>query len=269
MVSFGKKVLIGMPWQKTTNPLTSFCVNRLVDTRRCAMTMNHGDAFVAHTRNSIGDVLLGSDLEWLLTIDDDMILPTGSAEVFKCYTGFDFGEPFMSMHALDRLMSHGKTLVGALYFGRQSTNSPPVYKEGMENKQEAAYARKGPHDLIKPTGWVGTGCMLIHRSVFEDIERRFPNLARIPGSGGQYFTSTEANLRPDVEKIRDYLAGNLTADGAYKAFNALNTASARAKADNPRGCGEDVAFCLRAMAAGHQPYVDMGLRCGHVGTYVY
>ena len=35
------------------------------------------------------------------------------------------------------------------------------------------------------------------------------------------------------------------------------------------GVGEDVSFCLRAQAAGHVPHVDLGLRCGHVGNYVY
>jgi hypothetical protein len=267
--AFGKKVLVGMPWQKSTNPITAFCVGRLVDTRRCAMTLNHGDAFVAHTRNSIVDVLLKSPLEWLLTVDDDMVLPTGSAEVFRTYTGFNTPEPFASFHVLDRLLSHGKTIVGALYFGRQSTNSPPVYNEGMSNKQEAEYARKGPHDLAKPTRWVGTGCLLTHRSVFEDIEKRFPKLARIDGKGGNWFTSTEASLRMQVEKVRDELQTNLTPEGAYKATNELNRAISLAQVENPLGCGEDVAFGLRASASGHISYVDMGLRCGHVGSFVY
>lgn len=269
LVSFGKKVLIGMPWQKTTNPLTSFCVNRLMDTRRCALTMNHGDAFVAHTRNAIVDVFLKSPLEWLLSIDDDMIVPVGSADVLRSYTGWELPEPFASFHALDRLMSHGKTIVGALYFGRQSLKSPPVYNEGMSNKQEAEYARKGPYDLIKPTRWVGTGCLLTHRSVFEDIEKRFPKLARLEGKGGNWFTSTEASLRTMIEQTRDELQGNLTPEGAYKAVNDLNRAISLAQVENPLGCGEDVAFGLRAAAAGHISYVDMGLRAGHLGSFCY
>lgn len=271
MVSFGKKVLIGMPWQKVTNPLTMFCVSRIVDTRRCAMTLNHGDAFVAHTRNSIADALLKSNLEWLLTIDDDMILPAGSAEVFRMYTGWkDYPDPFASFNALDRLMSHQKSLVGALYFGRQSTNSPPVYNEGMANRPEADYARKGPYDKVKQTRWVGTGCLLVHRTVFEDIEKRFPKLARgADGKGGNWFTSTEASLRQEVEKIRDELQSNLTPEGTFKAASGLNHAVALANAENPLGCGEDVAFGLRAAAAGHVSYVDMGLRCGHLGTFCY
>lgn len=269
LVTFGKKVLIGLPWQKVTNPLTSFCVNRLLDTRRCAFTMNHGDAFVAHTRNIIGDVFLRSKHEWLLTIDDDMFVPIGDAATLRSFTGWNLPEPFASFHALDRLMSSGKTLVGALYFGRQSVNSPPVYNEGTASKDEAVYARKGPHDVVKPTRWVGTGCMLIHRTVFEDIEKKFPILARKDGSGGNWFTSTEASLRESTQKIRDALLADLTPNGAYKAADSLNQAVARANAENSLGSGEDVSFCLRAAAAGHVPHVDMGLRCGHFGTFCY
>jgi hypothetical protein len=259
-----------LPWQKTANPLTAFCIQRLVDTRRCALTMNHGDAFLVHSRGAIADVFLKSSLEWLLTIDDDMLLPVGNADVFRSYTGWkDFPEPYASFNVLDRLMSHGKSLVGALYFGRQSLNSPPVYAEGMSNKAEADYARKGPHDLIKPTQWVGTGCMLIHRTVFEDIEKRFPNLARVEGKDGLWFCSTEASLRLGCEKIFSKLQGDLTPTGAHEAAVALGRLIALAKAENPRGCGEDVAFCLRAAASGHVPYVDMGLRCGHLGTFCY
>ena len=33
--------------------------------------------------------------------------------------------------------------------------------------------------------------------------------------------------------------------------------------------GEDVTFCIRAAAAGHQPHVDLGLICGHQGSKIY
>jgi hypothetical protein len=224
---------------------------------------------VAHTRAAIVDVLLGSDLEWVLFVDDDMILPCGDANVFRSYTGFNFDEKFMSMNALDRLMSHNKSLVGALYFGRQSLTSPPVYNEGMSNKEEAAYARKGPHDICKPTRWVGTGCLLAHRTVFEDIEKRFPRLARNPNQGFGGFYSGEASLRDAAEKIAGNLQGNLTPEGALKAVTDLKQALSLSAAENPFGCGEDVALGLRAAAAGHVSYVDMGLRCGHIGTFCY
>jgi len=269
VVTYGKKILVCMPWQKHVSPITSMCVTNLVDRKRTATMMNFGDAFVAHSRNHCADFFLKGDFEWMLTVDDDMVIPFGNAMWYNAYTGFNFSEKFAGWNALDRLMSHKKSLVGALYFGRHQYG-PPVYNEGTANPQEATYARGGPYDLIRPTKWVGTGCMLIHRSVFEDIEKKFPTIARGPDkSGGQWFTSTEVTFMEDVIRARAALDGELNGERAYKALTLLDAAIAKARVDNCLGCGEDVSFCRRAMAAGHQPYVDMGLICGHIGHKVY
>lgn len=270
LVPLNSKVLIVTPWQKQVSPVTSFCVSQLSDRRRTATALHFGDAFVAHSRNSCADTFLASSFEWMLTIDDDMIVPFGEEQWFRHFTGWNFDSKFMRLNALDRLMSHGKTLVGALYFGRHK-GGPPVYNEGSANKSEAEYAARGPYDLIKPTRWVGTGCMIIHRRVFEDIEKKFPRLARGPqGKGGNWFTSTEATLLRDVDHIRTQCQGKpLTGQTAYDVVNGLEGAVSKAAFENPLGSGEDVSFCLRAMASGHQPFVDMGLRCGHIGHWVF
>lgn len=233
--------------------------------------LNFGDAFVAHSRNSCADVFLASSCDWFLTIDDDMVVPFGNATWFKAHTGFtDFPEKFLAWNAIDRLMSHNKSLVGALYFGRHQ-HGPPVYNEAGMSPPEAEYARKGPYDLIKPTRWVGTGCMLIHRLVFEDIEKKFPRLSRGPDKkGGNWFTSTEASMLQELQVLQDRLqSGPLDGSKAYTALDGINAVLARARAENSLGFGEDVSFCLRASAAGHQPYVDMGLLCGHLGTFCF
>ena len=266
VMTYGQKVLIALPWQKSVSPITATCIAQLIDRRRCASSLHFGDAFVAHTRNSIADTFLKSKCEWMLTIDDDMVVPFGDPAWFRYYTGFKFSDAAMSLNALDRLMSHGKTLVGALYFGR-SPGAFPVYNEG---KQEDAHARKGPHDVCKPTRWVGTGCMLIHRSVFESIEVRFPRLSRAKNMGrGQWFTSTEASLLDAATKARDALHADRSQLGAHSAATILENALALSAAENFLGAGEDVSFCLRANACGHQAHVDMGLICGHLGTFCY
>jgi hypothetical protein len=242
---------------------------RITDSRKTAIALHYGDAFVAHSRNSSADLFLSTDLEWMLTIDDDMVVPFGHAGWYKANTGFDFPEKFLGFNALDRLLSHGKTLVGALYFGRHP-KGPPVYNEGASDAQEAAFARSGPHDKVKATRWVGTGCMLIHRKVFEDIEKTFPELARNGKKGGNWFTSSEVSLLDRVTKIRDSLMnGPMDGRKAYAALEGLQSAISVARHENPLGSGEDVSFCLRAAAAGHVPHVDMGLICGHVGSCVY
>lgn len=268
---YNKKIVVVLPWWKQVSPVTAFCVAQLVDRRRTTTMMNFGDAFVAHSRNTCVDAFLRTGCEWFLTIDDDMVVPFGHAEWYKEHTQFtDFPEQFLKLNALDRLMSAGKSLVGALYFGRHR-NGPPVYNEGAMTPQEAAFARRAPHDLVKPTRWVGTGCMLIHRSVFEDIEKKFPRLARgADGKGGHWFTSTEASLVERISGLRDQLQGGpLDGNKAYAALAGLDDLLARAKSENSLGVGEDVSFCLRAAASGHQPHVDMGLVCGHLGHCCY
>lgn len=270
--TYGSKILIGMPWYKSVCPRTAFSVAQLTDSRRTASALHFGDAYVVHTRNSLGDLFLSSKCEWMLMVDDDTICPFGNARWFRVNTGMNIPEPFASFHTIDRLLSHGKTLVGALYFGRQGTpgKTGAVYAEAAMNAQEAEYAHRGPYNLIKPTRWVGTGCMMIHRSVFEDIEKKFPRLARQNGKGGNYFTSTEASLLDRLELLKtQMLNGPLDGQKAYKAVEGVVSALAVAKSENTLGFGEDVSFCARATASGHMPHIDMGLICGHVGEICF
>ena len=267
VIVYQKKLMVVLPWWKQVSPVTAFCVSQLTDRRRAASMLNFGDAFVAHSRNGCVDSFLQTQCEWFLTIDDDMVVPFGNPAWFKTHTRFDdFPEKFLALNAIDRLMSHGKTLVGALYFGRHP-EGPPVYNEGALGGPEAAYARKAPHDQVKPTRWVGTGCMLVHRTVFEDIEKKFPQLARGASKrGGHWFTSTEASLVERIHALRDQLqSGPLDGQKAYAALAGLEDLIARTRSENSLGVGEDVSFCLRAASAGHQPHVDMGLVCGHLG----
>jgi len=270
VILFSKKVMVILPWFKQVSPITAFCAAQLIDRRRTATLLNWGDAFIAHTRNHCAEIFLNSECDYAFWMDDDMVCPFGNAEWFEMHTQFYFPEPFRSFNTLDRLMSHGKSLVGGLYFGRHRFG-PPVTNEGA-NPKMADYLRKGPYDKLQETRWVGTGCLLTHRSVFEDIEKKFPRLSRGPAkTGGNWFTSTEASLLDNVQRVRNALAegGPVTAEKAYKALEGLDAALSLSKNENDLGSGEDVSFCLRAKTAGHTPYVDLGLICGHLGHCVY
>ena len=267
--TIGQKVFLALPWQKHTNPITAFSVANLLDRRRMSACLNFGDAFVAHSRNTCADLFLRSDCEWMLMVDDDMVLP-GNAAWFNAFTDMGLPEQFASFNVVDRLLSHGKTLVGALYFGKHK-HGKPMYCEGVYNPVEEDYARKAPFDVVKPTKWVATGCMLIHRQVFLDIEKRYPRLARNKeGLRSQFFTSSEdAVVEAAADCIRlmkDALPG-ATIMGKVEAI--LKAAVMEAERHTPLGLGEDVSFCRRATVTGHQPHVDMGLVLGHIGTQVY
>lgn len=268
---YDKKVMLAAPWYRDVYPQTAFSFAQLRDRRRTHSCLNYGDAFVAHTRNRLADLFLQSDCDYMLTIDSDMVVPFGNAAWFNGHTGFNLPEPFASFNALDRLMSHGKTLVGALYFGRQKRHNNAMFNEAMGNDALSKQLRDGPpRDQLLATRWVGTGCLLIHRSVFEDIEKKFPVLARASGSGGHWFTTSEHTLLSDVRAARDAVAeGHMTGEKCLKVFSMLESALANARANSTLAMGEDVQFCIRAAQAGHQCYVDLGLRCGHIGDHVY
>lgn len=264
-----KKVLIVLPWLKHVSPITSFCVAQLSDKRRTSTVLNFGDAFVAHSRNSCADAFLKSPCEYMFTIDDDMIIPFGHAKWFNVHTGFNLPDKFAGLNAIDRLLSHQKTLVGGLYFGRQRSGV------GMFNESQHPdmnrRIRSGSEDAIIPTKWVGTGCMLVHRSVYEDIEKKFPRLGRRPdGNGGNWFSSSEHTAMDWIDRTRSMLsAGPMDGEKALKAFTMLESAANEARANSCITNGEDVTFCHRAREAGHQAFVDLGLLCGHIGHTVF
>lgn len=267
--TIGQKVFLALPWQKHTNPITAFSVANLLDRRRMSACLNFGDAFVAHSRNTCADLFLRSDCEWMLMVDDDMVLP-GHAKWFNAYTDMGLPEKFASFNVVDRLLSHGKTLIGGLYFGKHK-HGKPMYCEGVFNLQEEKFARTAPLDLIKPTKWVATGCLLIHRKVFLDIERRHPRLSRgKDGLGSNFFSSSEDAAIEAIDRCREIFdSEELNGKTAMKVYQLLELAAAEARQQTVLGVGEDVSFCLRAAQAGHVSYVDMGLVLGHIGTQVY
>lgn len=134
-----------------------------------------------------------------------------------------------------------------------------MYAEGIAYLDEAAAARRAPVDQVKPTKWVATGCMLIHRRVFLDIDAKFPELKQ------RYFSPSEHELLTASRDAQDLLTKGDT-DGASAALSRGLELSGK---NSPLGLGEDVTFCVRAAAAGHQPHVDMAVVCGHIGTEVY
>jgi hypothetical protein len=241
----------------------------LIDRERTKLIMRFGDAFVIHTRNKLTDDFLKSDCEWSLWVDSDMVVQYGNAAWFRAYGGFDLPDPFAGFHTIDRLMSHGKTIVSATYYGRWR-NGRPIFAEAMNDPAFTDQIRK-PTDRIVPTKWCGFGCVLVHRSVFFDIEAKFPHLARgSDGTGGNWFTPDGNDLRAAFSDLQTILEGPF--DGNSKCFQAAEFITAKLRETERAGGigqGEDVAFCSRAMKAGHQPHVDLGLVAGHIGHHVF
>jgi hypothetical protein len=260
-----RRVLLALPWYRAAHPLTTVALLNLFQKDCMGVSISFGDAFIVHARNKLATKFLASKFDWVLMLDDDTVPPCGNAAWFNESTGLKLPEWAAGLNAIDRLVSHGKTLVGATYFGR-SPDAPPVFAEGFQRRKELL--RSGPLDQVVPTKWVGTGCLLIHRRVFEDIEKKFPHLSRAENNGtGQWFTSSEHDLRRALDEV---IAGLSTgAITEAEALVALQREKQRSSVHSSLGMGEDVQLCVRATQSGHHPFVDLGLWCGHFGPACY
>lgn len=261
----GRQVAICLPVYREFHPLTNFCLMALLEREKMRVFTLSGDAFIAHCRNSLTAQFLDSETEWSFWLDSDLIVPIGNAGWFTRTTGFVMPDKFASFHTINRLMSHGKTLVGGVYYGRAPNGGKPLYSEAYHDAAEEKWIRSGPHDKIKPTRWIAAGCLLAHRKVFEDISAKFPHLH------GHWWSSSEHDL---VVKAKEAAAVLENANSPFDArardaHALLKLGLATSERNSKMGMGEDVQLCIRAQQAGHTPHVDCGLLCGHVGGAVY
>lgn len=279
-----KKVMLMLPWYKTTHPLTAFCLLALLDRTKMRAAMEFGDAMIAHARNRLLDTLVESKIEYGFFLDDDMLVPVGNAGWFNRYTGMTLPDSFAGVNTLDRLVSHGKTLVSGLYFQRKDAGRA-VYLEalmdGPAGDEENRLARAAPRDLLKEVTWAGTGCMLIHRSVALDMREKMPWLApQTAGESWHYFSSASDALLLSLPTIADSISSTLqefsqTGDaGAFERASRdhlfkLKEVVESASRVNRLNDGEDAVFGRRAKACGHPTFVDYGVVCGHLGGKVY
>jgi hypothetical protein len=243
----------------------------LYERDKTAVMVKYGDAFITHTRNILAQRFLASTCEWAMWLDGDMVVPFGNAALFNHYTRWKMDPKWAGIHTLNRLLSHGKTLVGGLYFGRVPDGNP-MFCEGIADPQVKTMAKNAPADLVLPTRWVATGCMLVHRSVFESIMTKFPTLApQTTTEAWHFFSNSETALAEAVENAMRALVDRSKDEPSRirAAMHILATGKEEALRNSRLQQGEDVTFCKRALEAGHQPYVDLGVFCGHIGDAVF
>lgn len=175
----GRDVFVAFPCYKQTNPVTAWCLVAIaldLGKSRVRFDMEIGDAMIYHARNRLAMKFLETDANWLLFVDDDMILPIGRSAFLRAMARLpaSYPEKAAELHVVHRLVGHGKDLVGASYFSRHARGRAINSLYGNRDYTNRAV---GFHDGIMECDWVGTGCMLIHRRVFEAIQKNFPELA--------------------------------------------------------------------------------------------
>ena len=228
----GQRLAICMNTNRQVDWRTMQSLAKLYESEKMQLII-HPTNFIVRGRNQLARRFLESHCEWSLWVDDDMVLPCGDANWFKtvCQAP-NFPDTYAGLNTIGRLLHHGKTLIGGCYFDRIN-GGKAQFNDAAASQEINQDVKQGPRNDIRKTKWIAAGCTLIHRSVFEDIASK--GLAnKLQDSQAQYLRYTYGFFDPSSE-----------------------------------GMGEDVSFCLRAEKAGHQPYVDLSVMPGHVGSNVY
>lgn len=196
-----------------------------------------------HARNTIVDDFLNkTNAEWLFWIDADTLVPTG---------------------ALNRLLSLGKTLASGLYYGKNPPHPPIAYKR-LDNGTYLPLDKteKWEKGEIVPVDATGFGCMLTHRSVFEDIRK---NYEMYQYADGGIAVINNRDILGDFDKSRHEHDGkvyrgqyrlrltNPTIEGVKFPFFMID-----------RMRTEDMFFFDLARRVGHKVWLDTSIECGHL-----
>jgi hypothetical protein len=194
----GRDIFVGFPCYKTTNPVTAFALLAMAldfGRDKIRFDMSIGDAMIYHSRNTLAQKFLDTDAKYMLMIDDDIIPCIGRPQWMRAtvQAARNIGDAPLQRHVLHRLVGSGQKLIGGAYFGRQ---------EGaglMCSAPDLAPRVRIYEDNVAPVEWVATGCMLVHRSVLEDIMLKFPELKpEKPGQPFDFFHPIKSTMGEDV-----------------------------------------------------------------------
>lgn len=193
-----------------------------------------------HNRNLIAHEFLKSDAEWLFWIDSDTMVPVG---------------------AFNRLLAHGRKLVSGLYYGKNEPHNPIAYH--VYNGAFAPIDKMQRWEVgeIINVDATGMGCMLTHRSVFEDIQKVY-GVYQLPGGGIKVIHKDDIHGLSEEPHETD----NQVIDGQLRL---------RLRAPTLEGLKfpffmvehirtEDMFFFDLAARVGHKPVLDTSVECAHL-----
>jgi hypothetical protein len=140
------------------------------------------DTMVNRSRNALAKRFLDSGCTWSLWIDSDIAAPIGHADWYRSIIrGTQLSNEAFNYEVISRLLSHNKPVIGAIYASRQWQGrlviQPEIHPRSHEDKLLCNEIRRGTARGLAEVDWIGFGCALVHRQVFEEVKRRFPQLA--------------------------------------------------------------------------------------------
>jgi len=229
----GQRVCVLMPTNRSVHPGVVKAFATLYE-RDKMQFFTLSDTSIVRSRNACAQRFLDSNCEYSFWLDDDTILPHGDVDYYrKVAANPNFPSAYININPIARLIQTKRTLVGGCYFGRNPTGVAQ-FQEAYSSQMVNDAAHNGPRNSVDPVGWVGFGCVLVHRSVFEDIIKTQPEI--------------EVQDQAFVAKF----------GYKYRFFNHIT-----------EEYSEDASFCIRAKKAGHQTYVDYAVMPLHVGEAAY
>lgn len=145
-----RKILIGLPLASTLSSefFTSFMSAINLMPEEGSVDINYQKyQITAKARNRIVKGMLEADHTHLFFMDSDMKFPE---------------------NALSRLLEHDKDIVGGVYTVKTPPFNTTIFKES-EDEPWKSYKPTIDDNLIEVQG-IGTGCLLIKRKVFEELD---------------------------------------------------------------------------------------------------
>jgi len=140
------------------------------------------DTAIWRSRNMLADRFLKSGATWSLWLDADVAAPIKNADWFRWLTGSQvIPDESCRYDVWERLQMAGKAVVGGVYAARrymgQLVIQPEIRPRSHEDKLLCNDIRKGTARGLIEVDWIGFGCALVHKEVFLEVQRRFPQLA--------------------------------------------------------------------------------------------
>jgi hypothetical protein len=187
---------------------------------------------------------------------------------------------------LVRLLSHRKHIVASLTTRRQDPPIPTMF--WLEKNMEFSPIMKWKtSETLLEVDAAGTGLMLISREAINAVgeywmrcgyERQiFANMFN--ASGQNAFTETESTphdkaIAEFAKKWADELENGFLEKERMRREYFRRTGDAwwfqfLPKLSDRGEYGEDVSLCMKARLCGISTYVDLSVRTGHIGEYVY
>lgn len=193
-------------------------------------------------RNYIVDEFKKTAADWMLWIDTDNVHP---------------------VWGLRRLLDTKKTLVTGVYVKRSEENPQPLLYIRTPDGGYAELGHYRPGEIL-PIDAAGVGACLMHRSVFEDVEKAYRVLGR--REGGITLVHKDAIIGDIFDGQKHEYDGCVT-DGVLHDRLVLPNRDVKFPFFMIEyGRTEDYGFFERAQRAGHQLYVDTSVEVGHIGV---